>query len=95
MAVEYAKFVDEFPEYGKLSPGFVRGKISDAEKLFSKELFGDLYDSAVKYQAAILCASSPHGRPQAMTKNKETPYQERLNEILRSVPARGLLIRPC
>lgn len=92
MAVTFQSFIDEFEEFRLLSRLVVEAKIGEAERSFDKDLFGKQYDDAVKYKTASLLCSMPGGRPMALTKDKATPYDTRLDEILKGVPARCLLL---
>jgi hypothetical protein len=94
MAVTYDSFVTEFEEFNQLGQPVVEAKIGEAQRSFDVELLGACYDDAVKYKTAILLMSMPGGRPMALTKDKATPYESSLQNILNGVPARGLLLCP-
>lgn len=65
-APTYDQFIVSFPEFGTLPQTYVQDKLDSADRLLSKEAFGDLYFDAVGYHTAHTLAVSPFGQQNAV-----------------------------
>lgn len=91
--VTLAMFRSEFPEFDDATGGMVQARLDQAHRAFSREVFGDRYADAVRYKAADLLASSPLAKSMRLDKgNGPSVYREALEDILRGVPATGVVV---
>lgn len=91
--LDLATFRSEFPEMDNMPDALVSAKLADAHLYFDEDLFGDLYLSAVKYQAAMLIAASPFGADLRIAKGSpETLYHESLRMIESKIPSTTLVV---
>lgn len=61
MAVSYAQFVAQFPEFDQLEEAYVTSKLDEAERVHDAAAFGSSYDDVCYYFAADSLARSPSG----------------------------------
>ena len=95
--IAYADFIKLHPEFaGQGAPGqtIVTQAIADAESFYSASVFGasNHHVMAVRYKACVLLASGRYGQVIARNAKPADEYGDRLEEVLRLVPARFLVV---
>src|SRR5262245_4518873 len=93
MPISAPDFQARNPHFTGRKPASIQAALDEAAASCSAEVCGNLYDMLVEAQARVLLLSDPNGMPTSTTGDKSGPLeqaQERLKELKRKVPIRGL-----
>ena len=96
IVVDYASFIQAFPEFDQVDQTYIETKIAEASALLDEDAYGSdpIHNVAVLYMTAHLLAISPYGQQlQLVQDDGQTVYGRFFNERLRFLVAkRGMLL---
>jgi hypothetical protein len=92
VAVSYAQFVEEFPEFANVGETVVQARLDMAALQVNASAYGGKRDMAIKYLAADLIARSPYGEMARLSPTgAKTIYRETFEAIQRQIPP-GIMV---